>query len=251
MAIVYGAIMVLGLIGMIACSKKQRTNPNAQTYAVIIFIFVAIAGILLMKDLGIFGGNTAKRFETERMFYASRGYVAADFLKGLKPGSKIVLIAEEDYATNETTKNLVEAIKKGYGSDNVEVKTLDLPKSSDPNMEMPLSMRMKAKHFDEFIKNNEDAGIIMSVVGLPEDAPRMKYWKSAKDKRPIFFLLYDNGMVSGISNLIHKGDIAGIVVSSPDANYEVDAPRDPKEAFKIRYILVTKENSVQHKDRVR
>lgn len=250
MTFVYGAVMLLGLIGMIACSKKQRTNPNAQTYAVIIFVFVAIAGVLLMKELGVFGSNSAKRFETERAFYASRGYVAGEYLKSVKPGVKVVVIAEEDFATNETTQRLLEAIKDGYGSSNVEMKTLDLPKSKDPNMEMPMSMRMKAKDFDKFFKDNEDAGIIISAVGLPEDAPRMKYWKNKKD-RPVFFMLYDNGMVSGISGLIYKGDISGIVISSPDANYEVDAPRDPSEAFKIRYVLVTKENVQQYRDRIR
>ena len=50
MAFVYGAIMLIGLFGMIACSKKQRTNPSMQTFAVIIFVFVVIAGVLLMKE---------------------------------------------------------------------------------------------------------------------------------------------------------------------------------------------------------
>jgi hypothetical protein len=209
---------------------------------------VVIAGILLMRDLGVFGVNNAKRFETERTFYASRGYVAGDYLKTLKPNGKLVVLAEADYATNETVKRLVEAIKDGYGS-NVVVSSLDLPAANN-EMDMPMSMRMKAKDFDKFFKDNEDAGIIISVVGLPEDAPRMKYWKNKKD-RPVFFMLYDNGMVSGISGLIYKGDISGIVISSPDANYEVDAPRDPSEAFKIRYVLVTKENVQQYRDRIR
>ena len=248
MAFVYGAIMLIGLIGMIACSKKQRTNPSMQTFAVIIFVFVVIAGILLMRDLGVFGVNNAKRFETERTFYASRGYVAGDYLKTLKPNGKLVLLAEADYATNETVKRLVEAIKDGYGS-NVVVASLDLPAGNN-EMDMPMSMRMRAKDFDKFFKDNEDAGIIISAVGLPEDAPRMKYWKNKKD-RPVFFMLYDNGMVSGISGLIYKGDISGIVISSPDANYEIDAPRDPSEAFKIRYVLVTKENVQQYRDRIR
>ena len=42
MAFVYGAIMLIGLFGMIACSKKQRTNPSMQTVAVIIFVFVVM-----------------------------------------------------------------------------------------------------------------------------------------------------------------------------------------------------------------
>ena len=58
-------------------------------------------------------------------------------------------------------------------------------------------------------------------------------------------------MVSGISTLIKKGDLAGIVISSPKANYEVSAPGDPKKAFDIRYVLVTKDNVDQYKDNIR
>jgi hypothetical protein len=79
----------------------------------------------------------------------------------------------------------------------------------------------------------------------------MKYWKSNKDKRPVFLLLQDSGMVSGIGTLIQKGDLAGIVISNPKANYEVAAPSDPKKAFDIRYVLVTKSNVAQYKDSVR
>ena len=249
MAFVYGAIMLIGLFGMIACSKKQRTNPNMQTFAVIIFVFVVIAGILLMKDLGVFGVNNSKRFETERTFYASRGFVAADYMKQLKPNGKLVLIAEPDYATNETTKRLIDAIKDGYGS-NVVVDTLDIP-APKSDMDMPMSMRMRAKDFDKFFEKHSDAAAVISAIGLPEDAVRMKYWKSSKDKRPVFFLLYDSGMVSGISTLIKKGELAGIVISSPKANYEVSAPGDPKKAFDIRYVLVTKDNVDQYKDNIR
>ena len=247
MAFVYGAIMLIGLIGMIACSKKQRTNPSMQTFAVIIFVFVVIAGILLMRDLGVFGVNNAKRFETERTFYASRGYVAGDYLKTLKPNGKLVLLAEADYATNETVKRLVEAIKDGYGS-NVVVASLDLPAGNN-EMDMPMSMRMRAKDFDKFFEANSDAVVIVSAIGLPEDAVRMKYWKSKK--RPVFFLLYDSGMVGGLGTLIKKGDLAGLVISNPKANYEVSAPSDPKKAFDIRYVMVTKDNVDQYKDNIR
>ena len=252
MAFVYGAIMLIGLFGMIACSKKQRTNPSMQTFAVIIFVFVVIAGVLLMKELEVFGPNNQKRFETERTFYASRGYVAADYLKTLKPNGKLVVLAEPDFATNETTKRLVEAIREGYGS-NVVVATLDMPKqnSAQPDMDMPMTMRMRAKDFDKFFDTHSDAAVVISAIGLPEDAVRMKYWKSNKDKRPVFLLLQDSGMVSGIGTLIQKGDLAGIVISNPKANYEVAAPSDPKKAFDIRYVLVTKSNVAQYKDAVR
>ena len=38
-----------------------------------------------------------------------------------------------------------------------------------------------------------------------------------------------------------------MIISNPDAKYDVPAPSDPMKAFDIRYVLVTKENADQYK----
>ncbi len=36
------AIMIVAFIGMIVCAKKQKTNPNAKTIAILCLIVVVI-----------------------------------------------------------------------------------------------------------------------------------------------------------------------------------------------------------------
>ena len=41
------ALMVAGLIGIVVCQKKQKTNPNAQSLA-FVFLIVILAGAGVM-----------------------------------------------------------------------------------------------------------------------------------------------------------------------------------------------------------
>ena len=120
-----------------------------------------------------------------------------------------------------------------------------------PEMPMPLYMIMKATDFDAALEKNADAGIVVSTIGLPQDAPRMKFWKTSADKRPMLFLIgTPSGQITGLAAAVAKGDIAGVVVSNPEAKYDVAAPSDPNEAFDIRYVLVDKSNVEQYKNQL-
>jgi hypothetical protein len=110
---------------------------------------------------------------------------------------------------------------------------------------MPIEELMKAKDFDAALKKHKDAGIVLSLIGLPQDASRMA---SFKGKAPLFFLM-STGMGTGkfVSAQIQKGTIAGVIVPNPKADYEAKAPSDPAKAFAIRFVLVTKENLAANK----
>ncbi len=250
LVVVYGAMMVLGLIGMIVCSKKQRTNPSMQPVAFVLFVVVIIGAILLMKETGIFGSNRSSLLANERAFYASQGHKVGEFLKSSAPGKKVLVLAELNYETNPNLKELVDQFKAQYGED-VVVDTLTLPGNMSEN-QMPLYMVMKAKDFDAAIEKHEDAGVIISLIGLPNDTKAMKYWRTSADKRPQMVLVgLPSGRVDGLVERIKKGDIAAIVISSPDAKYDVKAPGDAGEAFGIRYVLVTKQNVDKYRDSLR
>jgi len=44
-----------------------------------------------------------------------------------------------------------------------------------------------------------------------------------------------------------NGEISGIIISSPNAKYDVSAPADMEKAFDIRYVVVDKSNFDQYK----
>ncbi len=246
MEIVYGAIMVLALIGMIICSKKQKTNPAMQPVAFVLFIVIVIGAIMLLKTMGIFGGQSSL-LSNELAFYTSQGNKVGKFFAQQNPGKKILLLTDPGFENNDNVKSLIDAIKAGYGSDNVVADTITL--ANQEETPMPLYMLMKAKDFDAALEKHSDVQIVISTIGLPTDVRNLKYWKTPAEQRPLLFLLgLPSGRIEGLADVIKKGDIAGVVISNPEAKYDVPAPRDPEEAFAIRYILVSKENVDANKE---
>ena len=81
MLIVYVALMIAGLAGMIVCQKKQKTNPNAQTIA-FVFLVVILAGAGgMLYETGIFGGDREmdRIMGNEIAFAKARSSVLSDW----------------------------------------------------------------------------------------------------------------------------------------------------------------------------
>ena len=122
------AMMVVGLIGMIVCSKKQKTAPIMQPIAFGLFIVVVIGAIMLLK--GMFGGDSPI-LNKEMAVAHSRGYMVGKFLKEKAAGKKVLFVADPIYAQSKTGGALVDGFKKAYGSDNIVFENVKLAKASE------------------------------------------------------------------------------------------------------------------------
>lgn len=105
MHIVYIALMILALIGMIVCSKKQKTNPAMQPVAFVLFVVVVISAGLLLNEMNVFGTRDGL-LENEMKFYASQGTKTGDYLKTTFPGKKVLLVADRDSKRMTTSRSL-------------------------------------------------------------------------------------------------------------------------------------------------
>ena len=239
------AVMVVGLIGMIVCSKKQKTNPAMQPVSIGLFVVVLAGAIGLLVDRGIIGGGANSVMESELAFLASRGHAAGAYLAKVAPGKKILVIAEPNFEKSAQITAMVDMIKKAYGSQDVTIAAIPVPASTEDNPQ-PIEEVMKAKDFDKLTDQYKDAGIIISLIGLPSNAKAMKAF--AANPAPKFFLL-STGIGTGkfVQDQMNKGVIVGAVVPNPKANYDLKAPADPAKAFDIRFVLVTKENLAANK----
>jgi len=252
--ILVGIVMVLALIGMIACAKKQRTNPNAQPIAIALLVVVIACGITIMVKTGSFGGDdTASLIENETKFACSKAEILGKYLKEKFPGEKVLVVADRDFEKNVRTKRLVDSIKAGLASD-VTVDTVSIQtKSGDANhppmpagpggeeFMMPLEEIMTAKDFDATVEKHQDCKMVVTMIGLPRDAAKMKLWKMSANSRPKVALL--DGGVQALKNVIGAGYIVAAVSYKPGVKYTEDpAPSDVQKAFDERYILITPEN---------
>ncbi len=247
--VLIGVVMFLSLIGMIICSKKQKVNPNAQPIAIVLMIVVIVCGIAMMYRTGVFGGaGTAELRQREFQYYASQGAVVGKFIAENYPGKKVLLLADQNFNGNERLQMLQDALKSSSKA-NVVVDTVTLanppkaPEGSPPElmMDMPLFELMTAADFDNAIKKYSDCGVVVTTIGLPRDAAKMKLWTDSN--RPALILL-GGGVVPGLGSAIKAGKIDAAVIVSPDAKFTEDnPPSDPQEAFDMRYVLVTKGNA--------
>ena len=248
MMIVWGAVMVLALIGMIVCSKKQKTNPAMQPVAFVLFVVVVVGGIMLLRETGTFGGGQSSLMKSELAFYASQGNKVGQYFAQSNGGKKILLLVED--TADESAKLLADALKAGYKGE-VVMDTVIPPPTIGSDNPIPPFLQMKASDFDAAFEKHADAGIVVSLIGLPQDAAKMKFWKAAADKRPAFLLIgLPSGQMTGLAVLVASGNLTGIVIPKPNAKYDITAPSDPNAAFDIRYVLVDKSNIEQYKSQL-
>ena len=237
---VWIAMMVVGLIGMIVCSKKQKSNPAMQPVAFALFIVVVIGAVMLLK--GMMGGSNSQILNKEMAFAHSRGYVVGKFLGAKAPGKKVLFVADPSYAQSKTGSALLDGFKEGYGSDNV---VLDNVKPSKTSEEMSIEELMTPADMDTLLAAHSDAGVIVTTIGLPQKARNMKYF-SQKGEKPVLFLMSSGMSGNNLGKYIEKGEIAGGLINNIKADYRAEAAKTPEDTFKIRCILVDQSNIKQH-----
>ena len=248
--ILSGVVMFAALIGMIICSKKQKTNPGAQPIAIGLLIVVVISGIYMLSQQGIFGSSNAGMIEAENHFYASQGFTVGQFIKKNIPNANVLVIENEDFEKSKREQAFLTALKEGMGSDKVKAVALEIlnkpkrPKGMPEDMTMmPMMELMTSKDFDATINNNKQCNVIVSVIGLPRDAGKMKLWRMKKDRPKLILIGGGMGGSIKLGPAIAKDMISAVVVISPKAKFDEEgAPSDYNEAFKKRYILVDKKN---------
>ena len=251
MMILSGVVMVAALIGMIICSKKQKTNPGAQPIAIALLIVVIISGIYMLYKNNMFGSSNQGMIESENHFYASQGYMVGKFIAKNIPGAKVLLVENEDFEKSKREMAFIAALKEGMGNQNVKAVALTIlnppkrPKGMPEDMPMmPMMEMMTSKDFDATLSANSDKNVVISVIGLPRDAAKMKLWRMPAAKRPKLILI-GGGMGGSIklAPAISKGMISAVVTISPSAKFDDEgAPSKFEDAFKKRYILIDKSN---------
>ena len=242
-------VMAIGLVGMIVCSKKQKSNPAMQPVAIVLFLVVLGGAIMLLREMDVFGGGNSSILNSEMRFAESRGVKAAKFASPLAGGKKVLFITEKTYEQGELGKRVVASLKENCGG-NLVVDFIPVPKEMENNG-VPVEEFMKAKDMDALIAKHADAAVIISNIGLPQDARKMKFFRTPADKRAKLILM-NTGFSANFdfAKAVKKGDISAIIVTAPGAKYDIKAPKDFDKAFDIRYVLVTKDNVDKYKDQL-
>ncbi|HUS34675.1 MAG TPA: hypothetical protein VM680_04915 [Verrucomicrobiae bacterium] len=180
--------------------------------------------------------------------------VLAEYIRKTASPKSVVVISNplapqagmtSDMSTFE--KAGVAGLRKGFGSA-VDL-TVALPKTKgepgsvfyDPNTRTPMSFLITDNAFEEIARENPNADVFVSLIGLPANPASMM----AIPKR-FAFLLPDfrlMGDASSIRHVFKSGKVIAAVIQRPGVTApEKVAGSDYKREFEKRYILVTTQN---------
>lgn len=249
MLIVYVALMIAGLAGIIVCQKKQKTNPNAQSIA-FVFLVVILAGAGgMLYETGIFGGDREmdRIIGNEIAFAKARSKVLSDYIGQTWKGESAVIITEPNIEQNKISKAALDAMQadlKNAGVNVTAVEALNI-KEGTAEEPVPMEVALNAKVYNDIFAKYKNANIFIIMSQLPFEAKELKNlacWKFDAKKARIVLV---NGEIYNLKGAIAQGIIGAAIAMKTGPNAydpEKAAPKDTKEAFDTRFILVTPKN---------
>ena len=221
-------IMVLGFIGTLVFAKMRQQPPAAG------------CAVLMIVGLGIymwFYLNPPPDRSGE--YYAMA--VAAKIAKLPEVANAKVWIASD--IAGEYSKNIQEAYKAAGGK--AEWKSASSPESG----------MMDEKVFAEIIKSCGKDDVVIVDVSVMENADTLK--KMLKDANsPKFFFTNNASSFGGFSakeidGHFQKGKIIGMIAYQQNIDKEFKPSKsDLEEAFNKRFIVITKDNFKDNKDKI-
>ena len=259
MLVVYVALMIAGLAGIIVCQKKQKTNPNAQTIAFAFLIIILAGAGGMLYETGIFGGDREmdRIIGNEIAFAKARSKVLSDYIGKTWNGQTAVIITEPNIEQNKIAKAALDAMEADLKAAGVTVNGVETLKFSGGSAEEPVPMEvaLTAKVYNEIFDRNPNVNLFIILAQLPfevKELKNLKCWHFDGKKNRIILV---NGEIYNLKGAIAQGIVGAAVAmkSGPNAyDPEKPAPKDAQAAFDTRFILVTPQNvkeiAAQHKD---
>ncbi len=254
MTIVSIALMVAGLIGIVVCQKKQKTNPNAQAVAfVFLIVILAGAGLMIYDTFTSEDRQIAQMQANELAYSKAWCKVLSDYAGKTWAGKSAVIITEPKVeGTNKAVIDALQSDLKAAGLTIAGVEALNIPAGEE---EAPMMEAVEAKHYNEIFAKYKNAAVFVVTTNLPQEAKELKNLKCWTFNPKAQCIVMANQEINMYKPMIEHGFIGAAVVTSPkyQPTEEIKkAPADPQEAFKERYLLVTtaniKEIAEEYKD---
>lgn len=240
MSALYVAVMVVGLVGMIICSKKRATNPAMQPLSFVLFLVVLAGAFMWLRESGIIGSSSANTaVGKEHAFNEAKGVISGQFMKKAAPGRKVLAIATPGYENDVFLKTMLKSFSEEYGAE-VAIDTIDVPEGADDGSISYIDL-MSAKAIKEVIARHDGIGVILFITGFPERYKQMGIF-SKKDSPAVF--CYSRGQVTNkeLVDAVKKGEITGLIVSQKKVDRKKEVKGSDQEIFDIRYVLISKDN---------
>lgn len=246
-AVIAGFVLIAAGGGALGWFVPRAYARRSLVKYVLLSFVVALSGavLLLLKAGGCLESRSGSAAYRERCFAAAQGDALGRVIAARKPAKKVLVLCEPGTEATPRAKAFQNAMKKA--APDVEFSVLAFRKGKIKQGKKVVEA-WTAREFD-YVLSRQDVGGVVSLVGLPRDT--MAYWRASRSKRPFLMLgLVKPKSVPNLANRVYNGDILTVIAEKKDADFRCAAPEDPEEAFKLRYLLVSKENAVEFQDRL-
>ncbi len=222
---------------------KSSVKPRTIVIAVLVLGAMIIAVVQLSKEYFIFHPiHDARTLEHFDRVAFSKATVLGQYLAHKYPGQKLLVICYPGFKQNPRTREVIDILKQSVGieveSDTIKVKIEKDMLDKNGKLIMPLEEIITAKAFDATVSAHPTCSIIVSIIGLPHDKKKFKFWH-AKNKHLVMF----NTNIYKLEKEIKEGRIAAAVSYRPGPiGCEDPVPSDPLKFFDRFFILITPEN---------
>ncbi|MCJ8329799.1 MAG: hypothetical protein HRT89_09560 [Lentisphaeria bacterium] len=226
---------------------KMWGRPVAAIFAIICTLIAVFSLIYtsFFQASAVSNDMISKHHQYMQIAHSTFGKHVAEKQKG----KRAILIYNKPSVTEMGKKShdvSVEAFKKELMGSIEIVDTHEWVRADDnaaaQGMGMGMDKPFMTEDFEDIMSDFSDYDLIISFIGLPIDFKEMKYWKEEYDGEIPQFVLLNSSILESKPG-ITAGHFVSILHTKPVRfDFEAPIPNDPKEAFDIRYVIITPEN---------
>ena len=257
--VIFIIVIIAGITGIFFCLKADKKNPKKRNpeskilALVLLLIIIACTIAILVRSVN--PDDNEEQAVSEELFHSRvSGLTLGRYLARTAPGFNALIITHDENSENELLDAALSGLREGLGG-KVKIAAVDSPlpapsgeKSSgnqktkiSPERMLYLSRNMQSDNFDRLIAKHLDCNLIISLIGLPKDANKMRILSIKPEKRPKLAIL--SGNLSLMKDRISQGDISVAVITRPGyIPGKKKLPKDIESVFDRRYLLVTPDN---------
>ena len=241
--LLYAALMLAALGGMVAMNKKAKDSPAAKpvVFACFLVVLLGIFGLLkstgFLAELGFDFGSKKRVIHADLAIYAAQ----ADMILGVleKAGlakEKILLLCPSGYEQQKEPPQFIQRLKElGVEEQNI---VCECPMGDKP---VPGAvMKLTAQQLDKAANRHSACKVVISLLGTPLQPAGLsciRQKKSASAQK--WILLEPLNDQAAIRHGLQNGNILAACAFSPTPTGMVEAvPADPAECFALRYVLL-------------